>query len=125
MQPLINFAASLISLFYGNGDFKRTLQIATLAGWDSDNPAATWGGFLGFLFGAERLELAFEHSFPDAYWIHRTRRGFVDHTPGQIGEDSFTRMADRGVTVVDKTLAYSPRGFFDSAVNAWRISVSQ
>ena len=35
----INFAASLISLFYGEGDFLRTVQIASLAGWDSDNPA--------------------------------------------------------------------------------------
>ena len=37
----INFAASLISLFYGSGSFKRTIQIGTLTGWDSDNPAAT------------------------------------------------------------------------------------
>ena len=40
----INFAASLISLFYGEGDFKETIKIGVLAGWDSDNPTATWGG---------------------------------------------------------------------------------
>ena len=28
----INFAASLISLFYGQGDLKRTIQIGTLVG---------------------------------------------------------------------------------------------
>jgi hypothetical protein len=38
----INFAASLISLFYGEGDFKETIKIGVLAGWDSDNPTATW-----------------------------------------------------------------------------------
>ena len=51
----INFAASLISLFYGGGDLKRTIQIGTLAGWDSDNPTATWGGLLGFILGKEKI----------------------------------------------------------------------
>ena len=43
----INFASSLVSLFYGEGSYKRTVQIGTLTGWDSDNPTATWGGLLG------------------------------------------------------------------------------
>ena len=104
----INFAASLISLFYGEGDFKRTLRIATLAGWDSDNPAATWGGLLGFVLGKDRLEQTFGRPFPEAYWIHRTRRGFRDYTPGIAGEDTFSLMALRGVTVVEHVLrAYS------------------
>ena len=47
----INFASSLISLFYGEGDLKETIKIGTLAGWDSDNPTATWGGLLGFMYG--------------------------------------------------------------------------
>jgi len=42
----INFAASLVSLFYGEGDIAETIKIGTLAGWDSDNPTATWGGLL-------------------------------------------------------------------------------
>ena len=37
----INFAASIVSLLYGEGDYQETVKIATLAGWDSDNPAAT------------------------------------------------------------------------------------
>ena len=55
----INFAASLVSLFYGEGDIKRTVQIGTLAGWDSDNPTATWGGLLGFMLGKQGVETAF------------------------------------------------------------------
>ena len=39
----INFAASIISLFAGEGDLKETIKIGSLAGWDSDNPTATWG----------------------------------------------------------------------------------
>ena len=30
----INFGASLISLFYGEGDFKETIKIGVLTGWD-------------------------------------------------------------------------------------------
>ena len=47
----INFAASLVSLFYGEGDLLETIKIGSLAGWDSDNPTATWGGLIGFMMG--------------------------------------------------------------------------
>jgi hypothetical protein len=99
----INFAASLISLFFGEGDLKRTIQIGTLAGWDSDNPTATWGGLIGFMLGRKGVEDAFgQGPLTDAYWISRTRRGFPDHTPNEAGEDSFTLMAERGVKLIDR-----------------------
>ena len=101
----INFAASLISLFYGEGDFRRTVQIASLAGWDSDNPAATWGGLLGFILGKDGIERTFQRRFSEAYWIHRTRKAFTDYTPGLAGEDTFSQMAQRGVDVVEKVLS--------------------
>jgi len=118
----INFAASLVSLFYGDGDFKRTLQIATLAGWDSDNPAATWGGLLGFVLGREGVEAAFGGApLSEAYWIHRTRRGFPDRTPGEPGEDRFSMMADRGLTVVDRVVTRYAGGRVDERAGRWSI----
>jgi hypothetical protein len=99
----INFAASLVSLFYGNADFRRTVQIGALAGWDSDNPTATWGGLLGYLLGQDRLEAEFPGQVPsDTYWIHRTRRNFPDHTPGEPGEDSFRLLAERMLAVIER-----------------------
>jgi hypothetical protein len=116
----INFAASLVSLFYGDGDIARTIAIATLAGWDSDNPAATWGGLLGFVYGRADVEGAFEReSLPEHYWIHRTRRNFPDYTPGQIGEDSFSLMAARGVAVVDRVVSGYLNGVVDEDRNVW------
>jgi len=44
----INFASSLVSLFWGEGDIKETIKIGALAGWDSDNPTATRSGRMGF-----------------------------------------------------------------------------
>ena len=88
----INFAASMVSLFFGEGDYQETVKIAVLAGWDSDNPAATWGGLLGFMAGKEGVEEMFGQEFSDRYNIHRTRTGF----PVPDGIDNFPDMAAAG-----------------------------
>lgn len=72
-----NFGFSIISLLFGEGDFKRTIQIGTLSGQDSDNPTATWGGLLGFMYGFEGLEKHFDYyNFSEKYDINRTRKNF-------------------------------------------------
>jgi len=96
----INFAASLVSLFYGEGDFRETTKIAVLSGWDSDNPAATWGGLLGFSMGAEAIEQTFGEPLSDGFDIHRTRRGFPNR-----GVDSFPAMAKMGIEVTRRIRA--------------------
>ncbi len=96
----INFGASLISLFYGEGDIKETIKIATLCGWDSDNPAATWGGLLGFMIGRDGIETAFDQSFSTQFNIHRTRKGFAND-----GLDDFANMARVGVEVTDRAVS--------------------
>lgn len=112
----INFAASLVSLFYGEGDYQQTVKIAVLAGWDSDNPAATWGGLLGFMYGRQALEASFGRTFADRFDIHRTRRNF----PGE-GIDSFGSMADKGVAIVDRTVRELMGGRVDRENNRWLI----
>lgn len=96
----INFAASVVSLLYGEGDYQETVKIAVLAGWDSDNPAATWGGLLGFMYGREGIEKAFGQKFSSRYNIHRTRTGF----PVPDGIDNFADMAEVGVKIVDRVV---------------------
>ena len=97
----INFAASVVSLLYGEGDYQETVKIAVLAGWDSDNPAATWGGLLGFMAGKKGIEDAFGQEFSDRYNIHRTRTGF----PVPNGVDNFDDMAATGLAIVDRVVA--------------------
>ena len=121
----INFAASLVSLFYGEGDIVRTIQIGSLAGWDSDNPTATWGGLLGFMIGKDGVEQAFEQdNLSQSYWIHRTRRNFPDHTPNQLGEDTFTLMAQRAIKVIDQVVVEQMQGKVDVENNVWLIPKS-
>jgi hypothetical protein len=121
----INFAASLVSLFYGEGDILRTIKIGSLAGWDSDNPTATWGGLLGFMLGKEGVERAFAgRHFSDTYWIHRTRRNFPDHTLASEGEDSFDMLAQRGLYIIDRVVLEQMGGGVDLENNLWYIPVA-
>lgn len=47
----VNFATTIMALLYGQGDFMRTLAVASQAGWDADNNMATSAGLLGIIHG--------------------------------------------------------------------------
>jgi len=118
----INFAASLVSLFYGEGDLPRTIRIGSLTGWDSDNPTATWGGLLGFMLGKKNVEWAFEKDdLSETYWISRTRRNFPDRTPEMAGEDTFSLMAERGIYIIDRVVIEELEGGVDLDKDVWYI----
>jgi hypothetical protein len=112
----INFAASIVSLLYGQGDYKNTVKIAVLMGWDSDNPAATWGGLLGFMNGKNQLEQQFGQSFSNQFNIHRTRGNFEN-----AGLDNFTRMAAEGISIIDRVVVQEMQGKIDTKNNLWLI----
>ena len=118
----INYGASLISLFFGQGDLKRTIRIGSLCGWDSDNPTATWGGLIGFLIGKEGVENAFpDKKLSTLYRIGRTRVNFPDRTPNQDGDDSFELMSTRGIHVIDRVVIEEMGGGVDLEKDVWYI----
>ncbi|MDF2176932.1 ADP-ribosylglycohydrolase family protein [Aliiglaciecola sp. CAU 1673] len=112
----INFGASLISLFYGDGDFKETVKLATLMGWDSDNPAATWGGLLGFILGLQKVEQQFEKPVSHQFYIHRTRKNFAKN-----GMDTFENMGSKGIEIVDRVVVQELGGKLDTERQIWEI----
>ena len=112
----INFAASLVSLFYGEGDLLETIKIGSLAGWDSDNPTATWGGLIGFMMGASAIEKAFETKLSNEFHIHRTRQNFPNN-----GIDTFENMAKNGIEIVDSVILNEMNGSIDHTKNNWII----
>jgi hypothetical protein len=116
----INFAASLVSLFYGQGDIAETIKIGTLTGWDSDNPTATWGGLLGFMLGKEGIERAFNRKFSNQFNIHRTRQNFPHN-----GIDTFENMAEKGIAVTDKVIIEEVGGKIDPDRNIWIIPLKE
>ena len=112
----INFASSLISLFYGEGDIKETIKIGTLAGWDSDNPTATWGGLIGFMIGKSGIEKSFNRKFSDKFNIHRTRINFPND-----GLDDFNSMAEKGIIIIDRVIQDQIGGGVDLINDCWYI----
>lgn len=93
----INYAASLISLFWGKGDLKETIKMGSLMGWDSDNPTATWSGMLGFMMGRKEVERVFNREFSSKFFIHRTRINFEND-----GYDDFNKMAKKGLEITKR-----------------------
>ncbi len=105
-ESSVNFASGLIALLYGEGDFRRTVQIGTLTGWDSDNGTATMGGLLGLLYGLNGLTAAFpDATLSDRYQIHRTRPTLPDYLPeDRRAQDTFSAMAARMLTLTDQVI---------------------
>jgi hypothetical protein len=58
LESTVNTGATILAILYGRGDFKDTVQIAVLAGWDCDCNPATAGGLIGIING-------FSHLSPD------------------------------------------------------------
>ena len=112
----INFASSLVSLFYGQGNLKETIKIGTLAGWDSDNPTSTWGGLIGFIIGREMVEKEFNMKLSNKFNIHRTRKNFPND-----GIDTFENMAKNGIKIVEEIVLEELNGKIDSENKLWLI----
>ena len=112
----INFASSLVSLFYGEGDLKKTIKIGSLSGWDSDNPTATWGGLIGFMIGKGGVEKTFNRKFSNQFNIHRTRKNFPNN-----GIDNFENMAKKGLSITDRVVTEELSGTLDLEKNEWII----
>jgi hypothetical protein len=51
----MNAAYVIMALLYGNGDYTRTLEIATRAGQDADCNPSSAGGILGTLLGYDKI----------------------------------------------------------------------
>ncbi len=116
----INFAASLVSLFYGEGDLKETLKIGTLAGWDSDNPTATWGGLIGFMIGKTGVEKAFGRTFSNRFNIHRTRQNF-----DKDSISTFEDMAMKGLSITNRIVLEELGGATSADNSRWIIPLKQ
>lgn len=122
VESSINFAAGMMALLYGGGDFRRTLQIGTMSGWDSDNATATLGGLIGLLRGTDYVQAQFPGvELSDRYRIYRTRDNLPDHLPSDpAAEDTLTAMAKRMLPLVERTIV-AAGGSVDG--NTWRIPV--
>jgi hypothetical protein len=121
-ESSVNFATGIMALLYGQCDYRRTVQIGTLSGWDSDNPTATMGGLLGLIIGYDELRAQFPgQELSDRYWVSRTRDNLPDYLPDdEEAEDTFTLLAERMLPIIDLVVAEAG-GVVDHEANAWML----
>ena len=105
-ESSVNFAAGLIALLYGEGDFQRTVKIGTLSGWDSDNGTSSMAGVIGLMIGYDALIAQFpEQDISDRYHILRTRDDMPDYLPDdKEAEDTFFAMSERMIPLIEQSI---------------------
>jgi hypothetical protein len=114
-----------MALLYGQGDFRRTVQIGTLSGWESDNPTATMGGLLGLLLGRQAVANAFPGArLSDGFDISRTRLDMPDYLPADpAAEDTFEMLPARMLAIIDRCVV-DAGGTADLNADSWTIPLS-
>ena len=91
----INFAATVMALFYGQGDYEKTVKVGVLAGYDNDCNAATAATILGLTLGYDNLPQNLKAQTGD-YYLNTNRPGLRSGTVGEIAE----RIADQAEKVI-------------------------
>ena len=96
VESTINTGVTVLALLYGQGDFRTTVQIAVLCGWDSDCNPATAGGLLGIIHGFTGLPSEFTDpaSAGDVY-LNVSRPGLPDPNAPLPQSEPLPRVADR------------------------------
>jgi len=61
-----NAGVCILGLLYGEGDFNRTVEIATMCGWDTDCNAGNIGTIMGVACGLENIKPAYLMPINDA-----------------------------------------------------------
>ncbi len=88
IESTVNLGATVMCLLYGQGDYKQTVQIGILAGWDCDCNPAIAGGILGIIHGRSGLpQDLFGSEVCSNVYRNMYRPGLPDHnilTPQNI-----------------------------------------
>ncbi len=91
----INFASTLLALFYGGGDYKRTVEIGVNAGYDNDCNAATAATILGTMYGYSGLPVDLKEQSGTYYQV-TNRPGLESMDVSKIAK----RCADQAEVVI-------------------------
>jgi hypothetical protein len=108
LGAIINGLCGLMALLYGDGDFTRTVGIATSAGYDCDNQAATCGGIIGILHGTRAIPETFTHELPSrGRWTQPFNDTYINYSRDDL--PPHFRISD----LVDRILAVTERAIFE------------
>ncbi len=95
IHSTVNFALTIMSLLYSEGNFDTGIQIAVLAGMDCDCNGTTTAGLLGVIYGASGIPDKWKAPIRDFY--ENTNR------PG-LPDDTLTNIAARTVALGEQII---------------------
>lgn len=108
LGAVVNGLSGILALLYGDGDFTRTVGIATSIGYDCDNQAATCGGLIGVMHGLKAIPQKFTHELPSrGRWSTPFNDTYINYSRDDL--PAFNRISD----LVDRTLAITERAIFE------------
>jgi len=87
IESTVNVGLTTLALLYGGGDFKETVRIGVLGGFDSDCNPATAGGLIGLMRGYAGLPGDLTASASDAYHVATLQNIVTDTTISQVAAD--------------------------------------
>lgn len=93
IESSVNTALTTLAILYGQGDFKETVKIGVLAGFDCDCNPATAGGLIGLIDGYSGLPADLTAAASDAYHV-ATLQGIVTDTTIQNVAQSWQSVAE-------------------------------
>ena len=103
---VINGLSGVMALLYGEGDFTRTIGIATTAGYDCDNQAATMGGLIGVINGGSTIPAKFTREVPSrGSWDAPFNDTYINYSRDNL--PNFNRISDivqRLVTIAEQAI---------------------
>lgn len=125
VESTINTGATVLALLYGQGDFKGTIQIGVLAGWDCDCNPATAAGLLGIVYGFSGLpaDLTDPAICGNAY-LNVNRPGLPDAGAGLPQYDAVTTIALRMLVLAEENILRNG-GYYTCSPLAWRYHVPE
>lgn len=101
-NAVLNGAAGILALLYGQGDFQYTLDLSCAMGFDADNQAATMAGLLGVVLGTKGLPK--ELLYPIEGWDKPFNDFYKNVTRHDMPDASIKDMANRMVIQAEKII---------------------
>jgi hypothetical protein len=132
IDAVINSAYIIIGLLYGEGNFDRTIDIATRCGQDSDCNPASAGGILGTILGYSRIPERWMKNLREvedinfAYTsisLNKTYQMSYNQALGLIGRNGGSQAADNVTIAVQKPVPVRYEKGFEGHYPTARIDI--
>ncbi len=125
VDAILNGAAAILALLYGEGDFQRTLDIASGLGFDADNQAATMSGLLGIVYGPTGIPENLLYPLGRDRWERPFNDRYINVSRHDLPDTSIRDMARRTAELGGKIiLANGGRIVSEDGVDYYEIDKS-